>query len=51
VHNEHDETAVNLACVVVGVIRVSVRQKDEVVDRSCAEWCVIVVVCRCCGVL
>jgi hypothetical protein len=50
VHNEHDETAVNLACIVVGIIRVSVRQKDKVVDRRGAEWYVTVVMCHYCGV-
>jgi hypothetical protein len=48
--SEHDETSVTLACIVVGIIRVSVRKKDKVADRRGAEWCVIVVVCHCCGV-
>jgi len=47
---EHDETSVNLACIVVVIIRVSVRKKDKVADRRGAEWCVIVVVCHCCDV-
>jgi hypothetical protein len=42
---EHDETSVNLACILVGIIRVSVRQKDKVADRRGAECCVIVVLC------
>jgi hypothetical protein len=43
--SEHDETSVNLACIVVGIVRVCVRQKDKVADRRGAECCVIVVMC------
>ena len=32
--NERDETSINLPCIVVGIVRVSVRQKDEVADRE-----------------
>jgi hypothetical protein len=42
---EHDEISVNLAYIVVGIIRVSVRQKDKVADGRGAEWFVIVMMC------